>query len=115
MQSFKVNEYITLKLENSKTNIYLKDKKFRQCKYLLIDVPIDIVSSNSDINSIDEASEKLDKSLESKSGGVIPPETEFWGHCSNIQVWVENNYDTRLLHRNLAFPLLTKLLRFGMN
>ncbi len=72
---------------------------------MLIDVPIDIVNSNSDINSIDEASEKLDKSLESKSGGPIPPETEFWGHCSNIQVWVENNYDIQNLKNLRDFKI----------
>jgi len=27
----------------------------------------------------------------------------------NIHAWVENNYDTRLLHSNLAFPLLKEL------
>jgi len=31
----------------------------------------------------------------------------------NLQAWVENNYDTRLLHSNLAFPLLKKLVDAG--
>ena len=48
-------------------------------------------------------------------GYIIPPETEFWGHCSNLQVWFENNYDTRLLHSNLAFPLLKRLTEVGDN
>ena len=39
----------------------------------------------------------------------ITSEQEFWGHCSNLQAWVENNYDTRLLHRSFAFPLLLRL------
>ncbi len=43
----------------------------------------------------------------------MTPEEEFKGHCSNLQVWVENNYDTCLLHRNLAFPLLKKLSSVG--
>ena len=37
--------------------------------------------------------------------------TEFWGHCSNLEVWNENDYDTRLLEKTLAFPLLKKLVR----
>lgn len=32
---------------------------------------------------------------------------------SNLQVWVECEYDTRLLHRNIAFPLLEKLTEAG--
>jgi tetratricopeptide (TPR) repeat protein len=43
----------------------------------------------------------------------IPHEVEFWGHCSNLQAWAENHYDTRLLHRNLAFPLLKALAKGG--
>jgi len=31
----------------------------------------------------------------------------------NLQVWNENNYDTRLLHSNLSFPLLKKLSEVG--
>jgi hypothetical protein len=58
--------------------------------------------------------EMLDNSLEEGNNKLkISPETEFWGHCSNMQVWFENNYDTRLLHRNLAFPLLKKLTEVG--
>ena len=113
MKEFKANEYITLKLESNKTVIYIKDKKFIQCKYLLLGIPIKEISSFDDIESIDEAAENLDRSLESGKKIQIPPETEFWGHCSNLQVWAENNYNTRLLHRNIAFPLLKRLTEVG--
>ncbi|MFX0101963.1 MAG: hypothetical protein ACFFCS_20525, partial [Candidatus Hodarchaeota archaeon] len=43
----------------------------------------------------------------------ITPETEFWALCSNLQVWVEYDYDTRLLHSKLAFPLLKELTQAG--
>ncbi len=43
----------------------------------------------------------------------MPPEVEFWGHCSNLQAWYEFEYNTKLLHRNLAFPLLKKLYEVG--
>jgi len=112
MKEFKVNEYITLKLENGKTAIYVERKRFLQCKYLLLGIPVEKTSSLEDIESIDEAEERLDKSLERIDRG-IPPEVEFWGHCSNLQVWDEYDYNTRLLHRNLAFPLLKRLVDVG--
>ena len=31
----------------------------------------------------------------------------------NLQTWVEHDYDTRLLHSNLAFPPLKKLTEAG--
>ena len=108
---FKVNEYITLKLEGGKSNIYVKGELFQQCKFLLLNIPVENISFLDEIESVDEASEKLNQSLEGRGEDLfkIPPEVEFWGHCSNLQVWVEMNYDTRLLHKNIAFPLLKKL------
>lgn len=114
-KEFTVNEYITLKLEGGRSNIYIKGRLFNQCKFLLLNIPVDKISSFDEIQSIDEAAEKLDRSLEGREMGVfkIPPEVEFWGHCSNLQVWMETDYDTRLLHRNIAFPLLRKLSQIG--
>lgn len=119
MPEFIINDYITLKLEDDKTNIYILEKEFIQCKYLLLNIPAQEIGSYDEIDSIDEAAEKLDKSLElGNSEGYrvrkdIPSEVEFWGHCSNLQVWAEYNYDSRFIHSNLAFPLLKKLTEVG--
>ncbi len=116
--TFIVNKYITLKLENGVSNIYVAGRIFNQCKYLFLNVS----SKNADyykyVESIDEATEvsRLSNALEGnrhRNKYQITPETEFWGHCSNIQAWVENGYDTRILHRNLAFPLLKRLTEVG--
>ena len=110
---FKINEYLELRLEKGKTNIYVEGRLFNQCKYLLLKMPSDNFKNLEDIDSIDEAAENLDRSLERANNHYISPETEFWGHCSNLQAWYENNYDTRILHRNLAFPLLKALVEAG--
>jgi small GTP-binding protein len=112
---FKVNKYITLRLENRKTVIYVRGKKFQQCKYLLLDIPVDETKDYGEIESIDEAEEKLQPPWEirNRCEHQISPETEFWGHCSNIQAWEKFGYDTRILHRNLAFPLLKALVNAG--
>lgn len=148
MKEFIINEHLSLKLEEEsegelkldeietgelgeyfikaklsfKTNIYVQGKKFRQCMFLLLEIPIKEINSFDEITSIDEASELLDRSEETEDASEeqeengyqkIPPETEFWGHCSNLQAWYENGYDTRLIHRNLAFPLLRELTDAG--
>ncbi|MEX2682056.1 MAG: hypothetical protein Q6373_010680, partial [Candidatus Sigynarchaeota archaeon] len=41
------------------------------------------------------------------------PEAELAAHASNLQAWVEHDYDTHLLHCNIAFPLLVDLARAG--
>ncbi|MGM0470434.1 MAG: hypothetical protein ACQERB_16755, partial [Promethearchaeati archaeon] len=120
-KEFVINEYITLRLEGENTIIYVNGEKFLICKYLLITILEKQLEYFQDITSIDEASDRLDPSLEPYIGiegelhrkEEIPAKTEFWGHCSNIQAWAEYEYDTRLLHSNLAFPLLRKLSEIG--
>lgn len=114
MKEFKINQSITVKLEyisgkGKVTNIYVNKRLFRQCKHLLLQVPKNNLQTYNNFNSIDELADVADID----EGSKIPPEVEFWGHCSNLQAWVENNYDTRLLHSNLAFPLLKKLTEEG--
>ncbi len=110
-KEFKVNDYITLKLEDEKTNIYVDGENFRQCKYLAFNIPVDQVGEFNDISSIDEMEQ------EDRAGEFIDldisPEEEFWGHCSNLQAWTEHGYDSCLLHRSVAFPLLKRLTEAG--
>jgi len=113
MKEFRVNKYITLKLENNETNIYIDGNFFNQCKFLLITIPVKRIEALDEIKSIDDAVEALNTSLETQNILDIPSETIFWGHCSNLQVWFENDYNTNLLHSNLSFPLLKKLTELG--
>ena len=115
MNDFIINDFLILKLESDSTNIYVDGKFFNQCKYLMLNIPsVDTVKIN-DIDSIDDAAEILGWTADGQVGVKydIDPETEFWGHCSNLQAWFENNYDTRILHSNLAFSLLKKLTEVG--
>ncbi|MFX0072039.1 MAG: tetratricopeptide repeat protein [Candidatus Hermodarchaeota archaeon] len=111
LDEYKINQYITLKLENGDSNIYVQDDMLIQCRYLLLS---EMKSSNLKINqfnSIDVAEEYFKNSSESST--IISKEIEFWGHCSNIQAWAENNYNTKLLDKSIAFPILRKLHKIG--
>ena len=115
-KEFKINDFLTLELIDNKTYIIVANERFRQCIYLLLTISVGEVSTFDDIESIDEAIERLDLSLEDKYNNRHPkitPEVEFWAHCSNLQAWAENNYNTRLLQSNLSFPLLKKLTEVG--
>ncbi|KKL68152.1 hypothetical protein LCGC14_2127850 [marine sediment metagenome] len=114
MSEFIVNRFLSLKLEYGETNIYINERKIDQCKYLLLDKisHSEIPNFLESFESVDEATVNADHSLEN-TPDLIPPETEFWAHCSNLQVWAENNYDTRLLHMSIAFSLLKELAEAG--
>jgi hypothetical protein len=115
MKEFTINEFLSLKLEGVKINLYVNGRFFEQCKFLLIHIPIEDTVDYDEIKSIDEAAGILGWRDEGQEGVEynIDPETEFWGHCSNLQIWYENDYDTQLLHSNLAFPLLKHLTDCG--
>lgn len=107
---FRVSPYIVLRLEGTKSVIYICDKKLLVCKDLLLEVSESNVGFYNSFNSVDEI-------IDSSAPGLnleISPEVEFWGHCSNIQAWVENNYDTKLLDKRIAFPILKELSESGV-
>jgi hypothetical protein len=121
-----INQYITLKLENGRTFVYVNNKRFIQCIRLILNIPKDDVPIYGEIESIDEAAELYNKHLYQNkivTGPAarplrdqkhnITPEQEFWGHCSNMQAWVEHGYDTRILKSNISFPLLRELTQAG--
>jgi len=98
MQEFRINEYFSLRLEEEGTFylvdeqegvtvLYVGGERFLQCKYLLLNIKVDEMHSLEEIESIDETSERLDNSQEypDLKRADIPPEVEFWGHCSNLQ------------------------------
>ena len=127
MKEFKANKYILLRLEGIYTQMYVNNERFVGCARLILNISKKEVDSFDEIESIDEASELSDHYLidneiyKEEHGKLafspysydIPPETEFWGHCSNIQAWIENDYNTCILHSNIAFPLLKELTKAG--
>ena len=115
-----LNEYLKLKYENGATDIYVNDDYFRQCAYLLLNIPKEDIEDYDDIKSIDDAEKRLSHELHGmynikrkKEEYAIDPKQEFIAHCSNLQAWVENDYNTQILHRNIAFPILKKLVEVG--
>lgn len=117
VKEFKINDFISVKLERNKPFIYIKGKRFIQCMRLVLNIPVDNIDDFNPIDSIDEAADHLENVLSGTryitKDVYISPEQEFMAHCSNLQAWADNNYDTRLLHRNLAFPLLKALVQSG--
>ncbi len=115
MQKFRINNFIDLRFEDGKANIYVNNQLFNHCKYIILNKDNYVGNYIANINSIDDAVEKLNSLLENlgHNPSNINPETIFWAHCSNLQTWYENNYNTNLIHSNLAFPLLKKLTEVG--
>lgn len=112
---YKINGKLVLKLENNKTNIYVNGELFNQCKYLLLNLSPKDFYKFDEIESIDEAFQiynRMDRTHE-RDKTILDPKEEFIGHCSNLHAWYENNYDLRILHSSLSFPLLKALAKGG--
>ncbi|GAF79730.1 unnamed protein product, partial [marine sediment metagenome] len=52
-QEYKINESITLKLEEGRTQIYVSGKIFRQCKFLMLNIPIEEIDQYDETSSIE--------------------------------------------------------------
>ena len=65
MLEFRINDYITLRLEHNHTTIYVNNEIFDQCRKILFINPHNNEKQKM-IDSIDEAAEFLDKTLERK-------------------------------------------------
>ncbi len=115
MLKFRINKFLDLRFEDGRTNIYVNNELFKHCKYILLSISVDNFDYINEINSIDDAIEIIDGSTEfiGHTFEDFTPEMFFWAHCSNLQVWYENNYNTCLLHSNLSFPLLKELTKAG--
>ncbi len=96
-KEFKVNDFITLKLENEKdkekkTILYVKGRRFNQCSSLLFNIPSNRIDSFNQVRSIDILIEEFNDSIDTEIGksSSISAETEFWGHCSvrHEAVWL---------------------------
>jgi len=59
MEQFKINDYLTIKLEEYSTNIYVKNQLFRQCRFLMLNIPVEEAGQFVEIDSIDEVADKL--------------------------------------------------------
>ena len=113
MKEFRVNKLIMLRLIDGKTVLFVNNKEFKQCKILLLNILAED-QLVEEINSIDEIAENLDFRMDYERDYIdITEEEEFMGHCSNLQAWAENFYNTDLLHKSLAFPLLKALSENG--
>ncbi len=112
-REFVINPYLAVRLEGCETVIYVGGRRFQQCKALVFDLPRREMQDPTTPTSIDEVTALYRQPPLPSRSTKIPPEVEFWGHCSNLQAWADNDYDTRLLHSNLAFPLLKALVDAG--
>lgn len=112
-KTYRINHLIELKLENDKTEIYINGNKFIQCKYLLLNIPKERVKETNDYVDIDELAKKYSKENETNKQ-IIEPETEFFGHCSNLEAFVQNDYNPNVLHSSMSIPLLTELCKYDL-
>ncbi len=113
--SFRINDYISLILKDEKVTILIEGEEVMLCKGIAIKMPIEDILEIQNYNSVDDLITMYDKKVEEgkEPEEDITPETEFMVHCSNLQAWSENGYDSDLLHYNLSFPLLKKLSEAG--
>ncbi len=108
-----VNDYLKLRLEGKETVIYVDDKPFIHCKKLLFNVPFEDLTDFDSVDQVLDTNSNINAKEIPTQALYLDPQEEFQGHCSNLHAWAEWEYNTNLLHSNLAFPLLKRLAEVG--
>ncbi len=112
IKTFIISKNLVLKLENDITNIYVNGEKFLHCKYILLNFEKRDISEYDKFENMDQVIKHYSRKHESDKT-LLSPDTEFIGHCSNLQYWYENQYDLNILHSSLSIPLLRELANSG--
>jgi DNA-binding Xre family transcriptional regulator len=116
LQERKLNQYITVKLYGHRsfksTLIFIDNKYFMMCFHLILNLKPNNLEKYDEIRSIDEI---INNPIyqEGNQDFELEGEQEFIGHCSNLEVWIENDYNTEILDSHLSFPILKKLSKLG--
>lgn len=113
-REFVVNEYISLRLLFSKTLIYVCKKLFLTCQTIALNIAPVEFEEYVNFSDIDDIVDFYNSRTSTREDISITPEEEFWGHCSNLQAWVENDYNTCVLSKYISFPLLKELHKKGI-
>jgi len=93
-----------------KTVVVVNGEEISQCMFLMLNILTSETNDTFQYVNIDEMARNYSTDLEqNRDCYSISAEEEFWGHCSNLEAWAENDYNPNLLRSNLSVPLLTKL------
>ncbi|MFW9873702.1 MAG: hypothetical protein ACFFG0_11400 [Candidatus Thorarchaeota archaeon] len=111
-KEFVVNNHLTLRLEGGKTKIYVDGVVFLICKAIILNIPKNKIPEVKSMDDILEVSGMIEHEEDLTKYGITPL-TEFWVHCSNLQIWAENDYNSDLLETKIAFPLMKRLSEVG--
>ncbi|MHA1277575.1 MAG: leucine-rich repeat domain-containing protein [Candidatus Helarchaeota archaeon] len=118
------NLVFTIKLLGDKSTIFIGDDEITTCRFVPIQIPEKDLPHYDKIEYINDILDDLDTTLEDEGYWFVVmdeygltreelSELDFFVNCSNLQAWVEHDYDIRLLDYNLAFPLLKELAKRG--
>jgi len=113
LEKYHVNELLSLELRNDSTYVYVNNREVSICQHIAVNMSIEQIEFIDEINSVDELSELYGRTERAGNLYIITPEEEFFVHCSNFQAWAEQGYNTKLLHSNISFPLLKRLVEAG--
>lgn len=113
---FRLNQFITLKLIDfgdgiGSTQVYVNGRNFNVSIFSLKEA-YELLHSTKTYCCMDEVHRNLIGNNNRKFSKV-DSDTMFWIYCHYIRVWIDNDYDTRLLQMDEAFPILNALYKAG--
>jgi hypothetical protein len=117
----KINDFISLRIIREDITIKKRESKSEYFYEKGIRIEININNEpiiripNTSFPSFEKAIHEMNQSWSPQRIIVSDNKSIKVFHClvQNLTTWCENNYDTKLLHYKIAFPLLRKLKEIG--
>ena len=105
MKECKINDYLSVREEGDTWNIYVANRIVNECEYKLYNISPEEIYNSKDYSS---AQEYYTKNVDSNLKKV-----NFDQACTILKEWYKYQYNTTLLTRDGAFPLLKMLYIAG--
>ncbi|MBN2150785.1 MAG: tetratricopeptide repeat protein [Candidatus Lokiarchaeota archaeon] len=110
---FVVNEHLDVVWDpkQERVQVLVDGQPVLHCAFLVGNISI----SDDEVSCIDDLAARKDVKRIKGSfvRNLLSIKEEVLAHASNIQAWAEHDYNTRILHSNIAFPLLKALAIAG--
>ncbi len=108
------NIVFTVKLFDDKSRIFIGEEEIITCRTVPLAIPQAELPALKNMESINDIIDYIERAPMSENMDYeIDPELDFFVNCSNLQAWVEHDFNTRLLDYMLSFTLLEELVKRG--
>jgi len=108
LPSFPITSDLSVRVVENQVKAFVRDTPVSSCRYAIVTVAPDITATSMDEILAKYALPENESKKFTREAGLTLAD-EVFVHASNLQAWVEHDYNVNLIDSRLAWPLLRQL------